>query len=188
MISRGEIVPGLWFTLWPKQASEEEAAAAKWGVSIRGPGLLERQDYPSTQFFCVEAVDLPLILAKRPDGGRTMLNIEGYDLREVKPEMLQAVLNVMQRGGAEPTPFEQLARKHDQLAEATLQGFEKLQKAIAAPPPPPKRPGFWSTAAGTVFWAVVVFAIIRLLAALFPVTPSAPAQPAPSVHESVRHA
>lgn len=183
MISRGEISPGLWFTLWPKP---EDSDRATWRDDSDVSAMMVRDRYRSTTLFKVEAVDLPLVFASTASGERCMLNIDGYDLREVKPELLESVLKHAQRGGAEPSQFDRLAKEMHtgftsigQTLSIQTSAIADLQKAKAAPPVKPAPS--WRVLLVFLGWVLLALAASRVLDAIWPAP--APAQPTPSTHE-----
>lgn len=139
MISPGEISPGQWFTLRQKKADEDAAQAANWsalGIAVStGP----EHNYSSTALFCAEVVDYPLVWVRLPDGRRCLIDVTGYDLCEVKPELLQAVqVHVQSNGARSATAFDDLASNHNRLADAMGKEVADLQQKIAALTPKPR--------------------------------------------------
>lgn len=166
MITPGEIEPGQWFTLREKRTEEDDAQAAKWGalgVSIStGP----EQQYSTTSLFCVEVASYPLIWVRLLDGRRSLIDVTGYDICEVKPELLQAVQSYVQSGGApSQTAFDELCGKHNQLAKEVTDGLRQIQadvaKAIAATPKLPAKSlrhhllelAYWAALAAVLIYA-----------------------------------
>ena len=116
MITPGEIAPGQWFTLREKPEDEEAGQAAKWGAAGIQIATGPSQHYSTTALFCVEAVGYPLVWVRLLDGRRTLLDVTGYDLCEVRPELLAAVQAHIQTGGApSQTAFDDLCAKHNAL-------------------------------------------------------------------------
>lgn len=140
MITPGELIPGAWFTLRPKPTRENDDEDATWSrhpapaIGIFQPAT-PANGYASTALFCVEVVDYPLVWTRLLDGRHLLIDVEGYDLCEVKPELLAALQAHVRTGGAsEPSAFDQLVKDTAETLANHKRAIEELK-----PKPPSKR-------------------------------------------------
>lgn len=163
MISHGELTPGQHFVLVDKPAPVDEEAA-NWSQSLPLYRMVSGAPAASrvnTQVLVVRSIDLPLVLVETLGGQHTVINVEQYDLREVKPELVEAIRNLNQRGGATVGEFEK-------LSAATAEGFEHIKKVLASHSAalearPIKRAApWWREPLIGLTWAAIAFAIFSI--------------------------